>query len=185
MTPKIMYYILLGIIGVLVIAGAGAYYVSHERLQTKITRLEQSNADTVLARERLNNLQKLEQSYDQISPLEDKMARMLPYDKKQSQVAAKIYTMIDSAGLKGSSITFESTEGMPDTRSQTAAGDVENVRIMPVNFSVQGSYQQLQTFLNKIERQERLMQVTSLSIQHSSEENELSFNIRLEVFVSS
>lgn len=185
MTPKIMYYILLAIISVLIVAGAGAYYISHNRLQTKISRVEQLNADIVLAREKLRNLQNLEQLYDNIRPLEDKMARMLPEDKKQSEVAAKIYTMIDSAGLEGSGIAFESTNGVPSTQSQTSAGDVENVRVMPVNFSVEGSYTQLQAFLDKIERQERLMQVTSLSIQRSGEENELSFNIQLEVFVAS
>lgn len=185
MTPKIMYYILLAGIGVLLVAGAGAYYVSHSRLQEKVSRLERSNADVVLAREQINDLERLEQSYDNIRPLEDKMARMLPPDKKQSQVAAKIYTMMDSTGLTGSDITFEATEGLPDTRSQTSAGDVKNVRVMPVNFSVQGSYQQLLAFLDKVERQERLMQATSLTIKRSDEDNELSFNIKLEVFVAS
>lgn len=185
MTPRVVYYLLLTCIGILIIAGAGAYYLSHVRLQEKISRVEQLNADIVLSRERLDKLQELERSYDNIQPLEEKMGRMLPKDKEQSEVAAQIYAMIDSTNMQSGSITFESTDGMPDNRTQTDTSDVEGVRVMPINFSINGSYGQLQNFLKKIERQERLMQVNSLSVQRSSEEDSLLFNIQLEVFIKS
>lgn len=185
MKPKIIYYIFLACIGVLVVGGAGSYYLSHTRFQDKIDRTERLRADIILANEQLQNLNDLEQAYTKVQSLEEKMDRMLPQEKKQSEVAATIYTMIEQAELEGSDLTFESTDGVPDAQTQTIAGDIEGVRVMPVNFTVRGNYRQLQTFLRSIEQQERLMQIQSLGIQRAGGEGVLSFDIQLEVFIAS
>ena len=183
MKPNIMFYILLGCIGVVVIAGSAGYYLSHLRLQEKIDRVETLKADVTLAHERVDNLQRLHQSYTDIRSIEKKMLRMLPPEKKQAQAAAKIYAMIESVGLKSQGLNFETTQGQPNAKTQTTSSDVEGVRVMPVNFTVTGSYRQLQSFLRQVEQQERLMQVTSLNIQRSGEGKALSFDIQLEVFL--
>lgn len=184
MKPQIVYYILLACIGVLVVTGGAGYYLSHVRLQEKITRMETLKADVVLARERIDYLEELDQSYTEIRSIENTMNRMLPEEKKQAQAAAKIYSMIDSAGLKSNDLSFENTSGAPGSDTQTTASEIESVRVMPVHFKIEGSYRQLLAFLDLVERQERLMQVTSLNIQRSGEGGDLSFDIKLEVFLS-
>lgn len=184
MKPQILYYVLLACIGILVIAGGTGYYLSHVRLQEKITRMETLKADIVLARERIGYLEELDQSYTEIRSIENTMKRMLPEEKKQAQVAAKIYSMIDSAELKSNDLSFENTSGAPGNDTQTTASEIDGVRVMPVHFKVEGSYRQLLVFLDLVERQERLMQVTSLNIQRSDEAGSLSFDIKLEVFLS-
>ncbi len=183
MKPQYIFYFLIGCIIVLVIGGSVAYYLSHDRFQSKIDQTERLRAEIITARERVERLENLEQSYTEIQPFEEKMNRMVPQKKKQAEVAALIFSMMNSSNVSGSSISFEQTSGAPSSQTQTTEGDVSGVRVMPVNFSVNGSYEQLQSFLRNIEQQERLMQVTSLTIQRTGDTDGLVFDIQLEVFL--
>lgn len=188
MSPQKLFYVLLGLIAVIVLGGGAGYYYGHVWLSEKIDQLESLRAEAVVAKEEVDRLQELELVYGDIQELEEKTDRILPEEKLQSEVASQIFAMIDGAGLDGGGISFQSTSGIPDRTTQTDEGSLDEVLVMPVNFNVSGTYQELLLFLDNVERQERFMQVTSLSINRSSSDDtdgQLNLSIQLEVFLKS
>ena len=188
MTPQKLFYIMLGLIGFVVVGGGAAFYFGHNQLADKTNQLERLRAESIVAQEELERLQQLEGAYDDLEELEDKTGRILPEDKLQSEVASQIFAMIDGAGLDGGGISFQSTSGIPDRTTQTDQGTLDEVLVMPVSFRVSGTYQELLLFLDNVEMQERFMQVTSLNINRSGDDDasgQLSLNIQLEVFLKS
>lgn len=182
MNPKQLYFGLLGLIALIVLGGVGTYYLSHQSLSAKITHFSELNVDIGLQNQRLRELRELETAYAAAAPTAEKTGRILPSEKLQSEVSAQIFAMIRSAGLSSDTLSYQPTTGLPGGSTQTTATDVAGVLVMPVTFSVGGSYEQLLRFLDNIEHQERLMQVQALDIARSAEED-LSFNIQLEVFL--
>lgn len=185
MKAKSLYIALLGLIAIIVLAGGFGYYVSHARLADKISQLETTSAEIAATREARSDLQSLEAAYQEARPLEEQAADILPEEKRQSEVTARIFQMIESAGLSSDAISFQSTDGVPDRTTQTDSGPLNNVLAMPANFTVQGTYPELLLFLENVERQQRLMQVTALDISRSEEGEQLSFRVQLEVFLKS
>lgn len=188
MIPQKLFYILLGLIVIIVLGGGAGYYFGHVWLSEKIDELEGLRAEAIVAQEELDRLQELEIAYEDIQELEEKTNRILPEDKLQSEVASQIFAMIDGAGLNGGSISFQSTGGIPGRTTQTDEGSLNEVLVMPVNFSVSGTYQELLLFLDNVERQERFMQVTSLNINRGGDDSadgQLNLSIQLEVFLKS
>lgn len=184
MTPKRLFFFLLGLLAITAVSGLSAYYLSHQKLSQKIDTTSRLTADIVLERERLKDMQKLDSDYGDSRELSEKAERVLPGDKQQSEVTAQLFALIDQAGLNGSGITYEATSGSPSERSQTGSSQVEGVLVMPANFQVTGSYRQLLQFLHNIERNERIMQVKSLDIGRQKD-GQLSFSVEVEVFIKS
>lgn len=182
MTPKRLFYILIALAAVSVLAGGAAYYLSHRVLTQKIETSNRLAADIVLEKERLQQLDSLHSQYEELGELSSKTERILPDEKLQSEVTAQLFKLIDQSGLAGSGITYESTSGSPSENSQTAATQTAGVLVMPADFQVTGTYGQLLQFLHNIERNERLMQVNSLDISRLGDGN-LSFKIGVEVFI--
>lgn len=184
MTPKRLFYVLLAVSSLLIIAGGAAYYMSHRQLTSKIDASNQLAAEIILERGRMEQLISLNDQYEELAELSEKTERILPDDKLQSEVTAQLFALIDQSGLKSSGINYESTSGKPGGRSQTNTSQTEDVLVMPATFQVTGSYSQLLQFLHNVERNERIMQVNSLDIGRLENE-ELSFRIGVEVFLQS
>lgn len=185
MKAKSLHYTLLSIIGMALVAGIGGYYLGHQQLDEKIDTLKELNSDIVAARETRSRLEGLEQTYEEARSLEDKSERILPEEKQQSEVTSRIFAMIDDAGLSSEDISYRGTNGVPNRTTQTDDGPLDDVLVMPADFTIEGTYPELLVFLESVERQERLMQVTSLNISRPEDKDELTFNVELEVFLRS
>lgn len=184
MTPKQLYFTLLGVIGVLTLSLGAGFVLGHQRLDSRISELEQLQADNVLANERIRQLEDLEANYEEIQPLAVKIRSILPTEKKQAEVAAQVEKVVGSAGLRLNSISFEATQGLPSDTSQTTKSPVGGTLVMPAQFNITGTYGQLQDMLRKFENQERYMRVKTLQINRS-EGGELTYSVSLEVFIAS
>lgn len=188
MSPKNTFYILCGLIGLVVVGGGAGFYLAHAQLANRIDEMRLAQAEAAVASEEIERLQQLEEAYSDAQELESKVDRVLPDEKRQSEVANVVFAMIEGAGMEGSGLSFEGTDGIPDRTTQTDEAPLDDVLVMPITFNVTGTYQQLLVFLDNVERQERLMQITSLSINRTGDEEEggqLDLSIELEVFLQS
>lgn len=181
MNPKQLNRILIIMITVLGVSGLGAYWLSHQTLSTKADELSKVIADISLANHRLTSYEELESEYDTLEPLAEKVDNVLPADKRQTEVTLQLEAIVRRAGLTLSGLTFESTSGRPGEKSQTLAANVPGVLVMPVQFQITSSYEDFLQVLQSIERHERYMQVSDLSISRTGEQ--LQFNVNLEVFL--
>jgi len=182
MNAKQLFLGLIGLSALLAVAGGYGFYQSHILLNEKIDRSQNLVNEVSVQNERLNQLIQLEREFDQLRDVDAQAEQILPDDKQQSEAAAQLFTLIEQAGLQSGSIQFENTTGFPDGRTQTEASSVSNVIVMPANFQVSGSYSQLLQLISNIENNQRIMQVKSLNVSRS-EDNNLSFSMQVEVFL--
>ncbi|MEX0934251.1 MAG: type 4a pilus biogenesis protein PilO [Candidatus Saccharimonadales bacterium] len=180
-TPKQLSITLAGLIVLLIVSGLIGFWISHKTLSEKANHLSVLLADISVSNERLNNLQQLEQEYANMIDLREKVDKVLPEEKRQTEVALQLRKIASDAGLELSSLSFESTSGRPGEVSQTLTSSIAGVRVMPVRFQITSSYQEFVELLQSIENHQRYMQVSNLNISRSGDS--LSFSINLEVFL--
>ena len=182
MRAKQLYIVLIGLLSLAVVGGLTAFWLSHRVLGTRIAKLQRLTGDILLENDQINRLKKLEADYKRIEPLAVRVNSILPAQKAQADVVAQIATIVRNNGLALGGLTFDTTKGLPDERSQTLAGQQPGILIMPVRFQTTSSYGQLISVLNNFERQQRYMRVSTLEISRN-ETGQLGANITLEVFL--
>lgn len=182
MKPKQLYFVLLGLIGLITVGTLGAYYMLHGTLNAKIASLKKISGDITLENEQIDRIKKLEKDLREIEPLAEKAQAVLPQQKQQDEVVAQISTIVRNNGLSISGLTFEATKGLPDDKSQTEASSISGILLMPVHFNTVSTYQQLTDLLLSFERQQRFMRVATLDISRI-EGGSITTNISLEVFL--
>lgn len=180
-TPKQLSIALFTIILLLIVSGLVGFWMSHKTLSEKADHLSVLLVDISVSNERLGNLQQLEQEYVDMVDLRHKTDKILPEEKRQTEVALQLRQIANKAGLELSSLSFESTSGRPGEVSQTLTSSISGVRIMPVRFQITSSYQEFVELLRSIENHQRHMQVSNLNISRAGDS--LRFSINLEVFL--
>lgn len=181
MKPKQLYIILLSTIGVVTLGGLAAFVLTQKPLSLRITKLRRLSADIVLETEQISRLRSLEADYKKIEPLALKVQSVLPAQKQQGEVVAQVSTIVRNNGLSLTALTFDTTSGLPDERSQTVAGTIGGILIMPVRFETTGSYQQLAALMRSFEQQQRYMRVSILEVSRN-DNGSVTANVTLEVF---
>ncbi len=183
MKPKKLYFVLLGLIGLLTALTFAMFIFGQQLLSKRITEIQTLSGDIQLQTEQIQSLQTQEKDFAEIAPLAEKAQSILPSQKDQAEVVAQISSIVAQSGLPLGGLAFESTQGLPSDKSQTIPGKVSGILIMPVNFETSGTYAQLQGLLQAIEKQERYMQVSTLDIKRSADSKVLVINVSLEVYL--
>ena len=179
MSPQRYFTILCGILGVLVVAGAGGYYLASRSLTSGTAELSQRLGDEQLANQKLDDLGDLQKQYQRLQPLIPVIDNALPTEKDQSTIAVQLHNIAQSSGMDLESLTFAPTV-LPGPISQTVP--VGSVLAVPITFQLTGNYGQLQQFLQSQELLNRYTSMTSLTI-NADNPNELVFDIGLNAFV--
>ncbi len=179
MNPKQLCYILCSLL-VIAVGGSGfGYYVASQYLTTGIVKLSEQLAQSQEADENLNQLANLQKQYKQLEPSLTLVNEALPAEKNQSKVALQLQNIAASSGMRIDNIDFPASN-QPGPISQTTK--VGDILALEVTFQLEGTYDQLQDFLQRQERLDRYSSMTSLSIT-PTEADRLSFGIILNVFV--
>ncbi|MBI4101050.1 type 4a pilus biogenesis protein PilO [Candidatus Microgenomates bacterium] len=181
MKPKQLYIFLLSLFAAVIAAGLIGYGLGHRLLASKISSLKKLSGDITLESEHIDNLQRLQADYQKIQPLADKAQSVLPAQKQQAEVIAQIGTIVKNNGLELAGLTFESTQGLPDEKSQSKPATIGGILVMPVRFQTTSSYSQLQSLLASFEKEQRFMRVSNLEITRNDNQS-LTTNFTLEVF---
>jgi len=179
MTPKRYFYLLCGVLGLLVIGGGIGYYLLSKSPASGTAELSQRLGDQQLAEQKLADLQDLQKQYQQLQPLIPTINNALPAQKSQSTLALQLRELAQNNGMNLDSLTFTPST-QPGPASQTVPAG--SVLAIPVTFQLNGTYAQLQQFLQGQERLSRYTSMTSLAIS-ASENGGLTFAISLNAFV--
>lgn len=182
MKPRQLYYVLFASLGVIALATLAIFWLLHGQLNNRISTLQRLSGDIAIENEQLEHLKKLAADLEAIEPLANKVQEVLPAQKQQDEVVAQISAIVRKNGLQLSGLTFESTKGLPDERSQTESSTISGILLMPVHFTTESSYSKLVNLLQSFERQQRFMRVSTMEIGRNND-GSIKANIALEVFL--
>lgn len=178
MNPQKFFHVLAGILAVIVLGGGTGYYFASSMLNDNTVTLSQRLADKDLADEKLSKYQDLRKQYNKLAPVLDQLDQALPTDKRQSELSLQLQNIASASGMRIDSITFATSTTPGPTSQTTKVGDV---LALPVTFQLHGTYNQLQSFLQKQERLNRYTSMTALDISGGG--SALNFGIQLNAFL--
>lgn len=165
MTPKRYFFILLGVIVLLVAAGGYGYYVAVLRINASKAEYSAVLTEQSTAQQQIDDTSKLKNQYKRdILPQLDRILEALPRTKNQTAILAQLQSIAATSGLALTNVTLPSAIGLPGNTTQTVKSGT--VLALPISFQLQGSYAQLQAFLSKVEKLSRFTNITSLAISH-------------------
>lgn len=182
MRPKQFFFVLLGVT-VLVVAAAGfGYYWAMKKMQANSTAYAAQLANQSAADSQIDMLEHTKYEYDnEIVPILPLMDEALPRDKKQTEILAQLQNIAASVGLNISSITMPAPQGLPTSVSQTQK--VGNVLALPINFQLSGTYDQLQTFTEKVENLNRFTNITNLGVAHTDKTRPITYSMAVDAYI--
>jgi len=182
MKPKQFFYVLLGVMALLVAAGGGGYYLALGRLQTNSKTLSVQLAEQAAAGEQIERLTRLKFQYNRdIVPILPLIDAALPRDKKQTEILAQLQNIAAASGLSITSVSMPSPLGLPTSVSQTIKAGA--VLALPISFQLSGTYDQLQAFTARIERLNRFTNVTNLAISHPDKNAPIVYSLSLNAYI--
>lgn len=181
MKPKQYYYVILGLMTILVVGAGGGYYWVTTKISSDTEALKRQLAEVEVADITLEELGSLKRQYQRIEPTLAKLDMALPRDKKQSEIIMQLQQIAAAAGMIIPTASFNSTAGAPSVTSQTVKeGDA---LVMPLMFQSTGSYEQLQSFLVGVEKLNRYTSITNLGITKSDKPKSLRFTINMNIYL--
>lgn len=182
MDPKRFFYVLLAVLAVLVAGGGAGYYYALKQLQAQKLAVADKLAAAEQASQEIDKLANLKRQYDKdVAPNLSLISNALPKDKKQTEILAQLQNIAGATGLTISTVSMPSPIGVPTTTSQTIKSG--QVLALPISFQLAGSYEQLQTFLKKVERLNRFTNVTNLGISRPDKTKPIVYSISLNAYI--
>lgn len=183
MKPKQFYLVLLVIFFLTILSGILGFTLINSSINTKLNNYHIELAKISLADETLDNLVKLHNQYDKITPLIPKLYAVLPNTKQQSEVIVQLQQIARNSGLTINGISFLSTSSMPSSISQTQKTS-SGFLALPINLQLVGSYEQLHNFLQQIENLNRYISISTLTINRNEGKNTiLTINLTANAFL--
>ena len=178
MNAKRLFYVLCGMLAILIVGGGFAYYMASKNLHASIAEVSKRQADADVAEERVAKLSDLEKQYQRLAPVINQMNTALPRDKAQSDLSLQLQTMANKSNMKITSLQFTPSAQPGPTSQTTKVGDVLAI---PVTFQLKGTYNQLQTFLKQLEQLNRYTNITSLSITKA--DDSILYSVQLNAYL--
>jgi Tfp pilus assembly protein PilO len=182
MKPKQFFYVLLGVIGAILVAAGGGYYLAFEKIQANSQALGTQLAEQTASQEQIDRLTLLKRQYDRdIVPILPLIDEALPRDKKQTEILVQLQTIASGVGLQINSISMPSPTGLPTSVSQTVKAG--NVLALPISFQLSGTYAQLQMFTSRVENLNRFTNITNLAIANTDKSKPITYSISLNAYI--
>lgn len=182
MKPKQFFFVVLGLIGVMMVAGGGGYYFAFTQLKERSSLYANQLAVQVAADEQIDSLTRLQRQYEKdIVPILPLIDTALPRDKKQTEILVQLQKLASEVGLQITSINMPSPLGLPTSVSQTVK--TGNVLALPISFQLSGTYDQLQSFTAKVERLNRFTNITNLAISRPDKNKPIVYSISLNAYI--
>lgn len=165
MTSKKMYYVLLGLLAVSIIAGFTGMYFTDKYLASQADLVADRRADDEVLSQKLFSAQTTRDNLEDLAFVDELAKEVLPDAKNQSEVILLISKIAKESGISTDSFNFASTEGNPGDKSQTVELEgTTGVLVLPINTSFRSTYNELIKFLEKTELNKRKMQISDISI---------------------
>lgn len=212
MTSKRAYYLLLGLCVFFLLATIGGVYMTQGFLQSKASELATTKQKSQLLDQEQLALVSAKKEVVKYGPLEQITQQVVPQDKNQAETVREIVNIASQSGITLSSITFPiSTLGgasasagavivphaaLPGTKqaAPTNLSQLTPVLGIPGVYALQieiqdsqqapVSYNQLYSFLQKLENNRRTSQVSNINISPiSGPSGLLTFSLSLNEYI--
>ncbi len=179
MKPQRFFWILIGILVVVLAAGGVGYYFVFNYLHSASAKLQSEYVAQNDADQKLDEVTKLRAQYNHvIVPVKKHIEAALPQTKNQTEILTQLERLSGDSGLQISNISFPNSSG-PTATSQAIKNGA--VLALPVSFQTTGTYAQLETFLTKLETLNRYTSITNLAVS-KADTKKISFSINLNAY---
>lgn len=165
MNPKNLFFTLLGGLALTVVGIFAGFYYANNLLSEKSDVIANLKAEDEILAQKLYSAEITKNNLNKLGFVQDLAKEVLPDAKNQSEVILLISKIADETGIKTGSFSFASTEGEPgDTSQTTPLEGTVGVLVLPINTSFSATYNQLISFLEKTEQNQRKMQISNIAI---------------------
>lgn len=182
MRPKLFFTIFASIVSVVILSIILLLFQKQQSVASRMDELEDAKVQVAVADQQINELHQLRRQYQQALPLSGQADKILPAAKAQSEATAVLSSITGQLGLEVNTLSFSgSTSVLPSATSLTEDAAVNGVKKMAATFSTTASYGQLQALLQRIENNQRHMQVDQINITRS-DNNALNITLTVNIF---
>ncbi|MDX1765585.1 MAG: hypothetical protein R3313_01380 [Candidatus Saccharimonadales bacterium] len=195
--PKKVFFGMLGVIGLIVLAGLGVFYYADSLFANNAREIADLKADDAILEEKIRKGREIEQQLNDIAFLEPVIEEVLPSVKEQSNLIGELSKIEAQTGITLLNINFPGSDigdegSNPDLTQTEDLESIGTVKLLPVTTSFECvSFEQLLNFLEKTEENRRKMQVSSISINRRADPNDafcdvgsLDVNLIIGVYVN-
>lgn len=199
MTPRRLYFILLGSIGLLVVGIGALLWFGNTYLHNKSQKLVDAKLDNYTTEELERVYQRANKDLESYRSLGETLSKVLPKEKDQAMAVRELYKIASETNISIESVNFAaSTLGQKATgttkpnASITQAKQVEGIDgVLGIDISISAkgigtrpiAYNDMITFLQKVELNRRSMMIKEISISPSKSLDGVTFTATLTTFV--
>jgi len=186
-----LYFVLLAVVGVAVLALFGSVYVAGGLLKAKSKDVAKARLDSLVLEQKQVQLNKARADIEKYQALADIAKHIVPQDKDQAQTVREIVSIGAASGIKLGAITFPTSSlGDPKT-PHSQLTPVKNIAgVYSLDITVQSdtsspsSFASFIDFLDRLEHNRRTALVKGISIQpDASNPSRLSFTLTLSEYI--
>lgn len=168
--------VLFGMLGVLAISiavGVGTFYMMRGQLKEKSEEVAELKIEKEVISEQISVYRDAQKKVEDLSYIEDIAEAVLPDTKDQAEGIAELRKFADESGVTIETISFGGSVAADASEleiSQTIAiTGLSGVRFLPttIQFQPGASFSQVLKFMEKIENNQRKMQITNVSLTPS------------------
>lgn len=203
MNTKRAFYLLVGLLVLVVGLGIATVVMGNIVLQKKAKELTALKLDNAVLDEQQNALVRANKDLDKYADLEKTAQAIVPQDKDQARAVREIVQIASNSGITIRSITFPasnlgagSTASPGDAATKSAISQAKPVQgisgvlslemtITPETTNKKITYTQFLDFLSKLETNRRTAQVTSIKIDPVADPKNsyVTFSLTINIFL--
>ena len=164
MTPKKLFFALLGSIGLTIVATVLIFSYARNRFDQATQSIAVKQAEIEIAD---REYQQLLQLQGQLEDFDVDLNPLLPNSKGQSEALELLFDVFRDANLGINGFNFTPTEGLPGETSQSQPSVAGNVLSLPLQLSPAGEdidYPDLMELLSGLEQSQRQLSINRLNI---------------------
>ncbi len=142
---------------------------THARIQALKIQRDQVISERQAAETSYATLQALSADLSQSQSIQDDLLKAVPVGYSQDSLISELFSLAQNLKFSLSTVSFNPSTG------ETGTG------VLQISASLQGSEDDLITFIRRVEEADRLLDLKSFSVQDFSA-NEVIFNLSLEAY---
>lgn len=194
MSSKRFYYLLVGCLGLLLIAALAGAYFGRESLVTRNAELSKLKARVVALDNQERSLVLAKKDIEQYKELQDVAESIVPQEKDQARTVRELVSIAESVGVTVNTISFPSSNLGDKTKKTTSApgvSQVEPVKGIPglfeldltVSSTVPVDFPTLNSFLERLETNRRTSSISTITIIPEQDSSLLTFELTLKIYI--
>lgn len=201
MNAKKLYYIMLSFVVFMIIISGVLVYFGTQLMSKSAQNLVNAKLDIMQKDEQEIGYIKAKKDLEKYKDISELVDKVLPKDKDQARAVGEIYKIgsesnisIDRIQFPSSTLGLKTGSAASGTTSTTAAPSVTQAKpveglksVLGIDVEIASSpgmkYNDMITFLQKIESNRRSMQVKKIAVRPDLDKKVLSFDITVTIFV--